>query len=54
MAFPFPFSNYGGVFISCLEWTVFVCTHSIGSGWKNTAGIELPSIVKRIMRNGKC
>ena len=30
-----------------------MCTHSIGAGWKNTAGIELPNMVKKIMSNGK-
>lgn len=40
-----------GVFIVCLEWTVFVCTHTHGSVWKQAFGAA-PWWVKQVMENG--
>ena len=41
-----------GIFVVCLEWTVFVCTHTLGSQWKHTFGAA-PWWVKATMENGK-
>jgi len=41
-----------GVFVSCLEWTVFVCTHTLGSMWKRAFGAA-PWWVKMVMDNGE-
>ena len=41
-----------GVFIVCLEWTVFVCTHSLGPQWKQDFEAA-PSWVKGVMDKGK-
>eukprot|EP00731_Ephydatia_muelleri_P022544 Em0015g127a len=43
--------NSCGVIIACLEWTVFVCTHSLGSRWKEAFGLA-PWWVKAVMANG--
>ena len=40
-----------GVFVSCVEWTVFVCTHTLGHQWKAAFGAA-PQWVKRVMDNG--
>ena len=40
-----------GVFVSCLEWTVFVCTHTLGHEWKAAFGAA-PQWVKTVMDNG--
>ena len=41
-----------GVFVACLEWTVFVCTHTLGSTWKRAFGAA-PWWVKMVMDNGE-
>jgi CDP-diacylglycerol--inositol 3-phosphatidyltransferase len=40
-----------GVFVSCLEWSVFVCTHTLGHQWKAAFGAA-PQWVKTVMDNG--
>ena len=39
--------------MSCLEWTVFVCTHTLGHQWKAEFGAA-PHWVKTVMDNGRC
>ena len=41
-----------GIFVVCIEWTVFVCTHTMGSQWKQAFGAA-PWWVKAVMENGK-
>ena len=40
-----------GVFVACTEWTVFVCTHTLGHTWKHAFGAA-PWWVKMVMDNG--
>lgn len=40
-----------GVFVACVEWTVFVCTHTQGHQWKTAFGAA-PQWVKTVMDNG--
>lgn len=40
-----------GVFVVCIEWTVFVCTHTLGHTWKQAFGAA-PWWVKMVMDNG--
>lgn len=40
-----------GVFVACVEWTVFVCTHTHGHQWKAAFGAA-PQWVKTVMDNG--
>jgi len=40
-----------GIFVVCIEWTVFVCTHTMGSQWKQAFGAA-PWWVKAVMENG--
>ncbi|XP_064392898.1 uncharacterized protein LOC135340487 [Halichondria panicea] len=40
-----------GVFVLCVEWSVFVCTHTSGHAWKNSFG-SAPWWVKSVMENG--
>ena len=40
-----------GVFVACFEWSVFVCTHTLGSKWKETFGTA-PLWVQKVMENG--
>lgn len=39
------------MFVSCLEWSVFVCTHTLGHQWKAAFGAA-PQWVKTVMDNG--
>ena len=39
--------------MSCVEWTVFVCTHTLGHQWKTAFGAA-PQWVKTVMDNGWC
>ncbi|XP_048581971.1 uncharacterized protein LOC5511306 isoform X2 [Nematostella vectensis] len=41
-----------GWLVSCLEWLVFVCTHSLGPSWKNTSRTPQPLWVQAVMANG--
>ena len=42
-----------GNFVAGIEWLTFVCTHNLGTKWKDAAFVyEQPSIVKKIMSNG--
>ena len=47
-----PSLSQWGVFVVCLEWTVFVCTHTLGSAWKQAFGAA-PWWVKAVMDNGE-
>ena len=47
-----PLLTQWGVFVVCIEWMVFVCTHTVGHTWKQAFGAA-PWWVKMVMDNGK-
>ena len=41
-----------GWMVACLEWSVFVSTHQLGSRWKEKFTVA-PLWVKKVMENGE-